>query len=102
METQASPRPQPARPPLGPGRKPKKLKPIDRSQGLLVPLVIENLVPPDHKVRAIWALTGRLDLSRFLDRIVTTEGEVGRMAWNPRLLISIWIYAYSEQVSSAR
>lgn len=102
METQASPRPQPVPPPLSPGRKPKKLKPIDRSQGLLVPLVIENLVPPDHKVRAIWALTGRLDLSRFLDRIVTTEGEVGRMAWNPRLLISIWIYAYSEQVSSAR
>lgn len=30
------------------------------------------------------------------------EGGAGRSAWDPRLLISLWVYAYSEGVSSAR
>jgi hypothetical protein len=34
--------------------KPKaKVKPIDRSQGLLRPVIVEELVGPDHKARAI-------------------------------------------------
>lgn len=82
--------------------RPPKLKPIDRSQGLLRPVVVEELVGPDHKVRAIWELTGRLDLSGFFDGIRSCEGKAGSPAWNPRLLLSVWLYAYSEQVSSAR
>jgi transposase len=79
-----------------------KLKPIDRSQGLLRPVIVEELVGPDHKVRAIWDLTGQLDLSGFLEGILTRQGKAGSPAWDPRLLLSIWLYSYSEQVSSAR
>lgn len=82
--------------------RPPKLKPIDRSQGLLRPVVVEELVGPDHKVRAIWELTGRLDLSGFLNDIRSCQGKAGSPAWDPRLLLSVWLYAYSEQVSSAR
>lgn len=81
---------------------PPKLKPIDRSQGLLRPVIVEELVAPDHKVRAIWDLTGQLDLSGWEATIRSREGQVGRAAWDPRLLLSVWLYAYSEQVSSAR
>jgi transposase len=79
-----------------------KLKPIDRSQGLLRPVMVEELVGPDHKVRAIWDLTGQLDLSGFFEGIRSRQGEAGSPAWDPRLLLSIWLYSYSEQVSSAR
>lgn len=79
-----------------------KLKPIDRSQGFLRPVIVEELVGPDHKVRAIWDLAGQLDLSAWLGKIASKQGQAGRAAWDPRLLLSVWLYAYSEQVTSAR
>ena len=79
-----------------------KLKPIDRSQGLLRPLIVEELVAPGHKARAIWDLSGQLDLSPLRAKIRSQEGQAGRAAWDPRLLLSVWLYAYSEQVTSAR
>jgi transposase len=84
-----------------PAAKPK-LKPIDRDQGILRPVIVDELVPPDHKVRAIWDLTGQLDLSRFYSQIRSQEGKAGSPAWHPQLLLSVWLYAYSEQVTSAR
>ena len=100
---------QPVPPPLSPpspeaepSRGRAKLKPIDRSQSFLRPVVVEELVDPDHKARAIWDLTGELDLSGFVDKVKSEEGKKGRAAWDPRLLLSVWLYAYSEQVTSAR
>lgn len=81
---------------------PPKIKPIDRSQGLLRIVIVEELVPENHKVRAIWDLTGQLDLSGYRKKIKSQEGRSGRAAWDPRLLLSVWLYAYSEQVTSAR
>jgi transposase len=79
-----------------------KVKPIDRDQGLLRSVIVDELVAPDHKVRAIWDLTGQLDLSGLEAKIRSREGQAGRAAWDPRLLLSVWLYAYSEQVTSAR
>lgn len=79
-----------------------KIKPIDRKQSVLIPLDVEKLVGPDHKVRAIWELTGRMDLRELRERIRSRQGEAGQAAEDPRLLISIWIYSYSEGVSSSR
>src|ERR1035441_1814455 len=79
-----------------------KLKPIDREQGLLRPVIVDELVAEDHKVRAIWDLTGELDLSGYYGKIRSKEGKAGAPAWDPRLLLSVWVYAYSKQVTSAR
>ena len=79
-----------------------KMKPIEREQGLLMPVIVDELVPADHKVRAIWELTKQLDLSRFYSKIKSKEGKAGSPAWDPQLLLSVWLYAYSEQVNSAR
>jgi transposase len=84
-----------------PMRRPK-LEVVDRRQLLLRTVDVEQLVAEDDEVRAIWDLTGRLDLSRFYSAITTQEGEAGRQALDPRLLISLWIYAYKSGVSSAR
>ncbi len=46
-----------------------------------------------------WA---RLDLSRFYEDIESSAEEGGRPAFDPQLLISLWVYAYSEGIGSAR
>src|SRR5437899_7557450 len=79
-----------------------KWKPIDRKQQIFTVLDVEALSAADHKARAIWELVGRLELSGFAENIKTVQGEAGRAAWEPRLLVSLWVYAYSEGISSAR
>jgi transposase len=54
------------------------------------------------KSQAIWDLVGSLDLSGYYNRVDSVEGNAGAPAFDPRLLISLWIYAYSKGVSSAR
>lgn len=66
------------------------------------PLDIESLIPPDHAARNVWDLLGRIELSRFAGEIKSVQGHAGRNAWEPRLLIAMWIYAYSRGISSAR
>ncbi|MCC6264789.1 MAG: IS5/IS1182 family transposase, partial [Bryobacterales bacterium] len=63
---------------------------------------VERMLDESHPARAIWDFVGGLDLSRFEKKVKVYEGGSGREAWPPRLLISIWIYAYSRGVSSAR
>ena len=77
-------------------------KEINRQQLLLRPVEVEKLVDLDHPVRAIWELVGQVDLGPFYAEIESVEGVAGRPVWDPRLLISLWIYAYKEGVSSAR
>jgi len=77
-------------------------KEINRQQMVLRPVEVEKLVDLDHPVRAIWELVGRLNLESFYDEIESVEGVAGRPVWDPRLLISLWIYAYKDGVSSAR
>lgn len=67
-----------------------------------MPVDVEELIGQDHKARAIWDLTGRLDLSGLLKKVKTQQEAAGAPAWDPRLLVSIWVYAYSEGISAAR
>ena len=77
-------------------------KPINRQQLLLRPVEVEKLVEEDHPVRAIWELVGQLNLEPFYAEIQSVEGVAGRPVWDPQLLISLWLYAYKDGVSSAR
>jgi transposase len=77
-------------------------KEINRQQLLLRPVEVEKLVDLDHPVRAIWELVEGLNLEPFYVEIESVEGVAGRPVWDPRLLISLWIYAYKDGVSSAR
>ena len=82
--------------------RPAKLKPINRAQMVFRSVDVERLIGEDHRARAIWELTGRINLTAFLKEIKSEVGEVGRASWNPRLLVSIWVYADSEGMTSAR
>ena len=79
-----------------------RLKPINRKQLLLRPVDVERLVHEDHEVRAIWEFTGHLDLTPYYQAIHAIEGRAGSTAFDPRLLVGIWIYAYSKGTGSAR
>jgi len=63
---------------------------------------VEQLVADEHPVRAIWELSGCLDLAPFAVKLRTQRELGGRAAWDPRLLVAVWIWAYSNGVSSAR
>ena len=76
---------------------------VNRQQMSWRAVDVERLIGEDHPARAIWALVGRLDLSAVLSkpsRAATEEG--GRPAFDPQLLISLWVYAYSQGIGSAR
>jgi len=79
-----------------------RLRPVNRSQMILHPVDIDHLIPEDHEARAIWELVGSLDLSSYYDHIDSVEGQAGSSAFDPHLLISLWIYSYSKGISSAR
>jgi transposase len=79
-----------------------RCKPVQRRQLLLRTVDVEKLVGPGHAVRAIWELAGKLDLRAFYAEIGALEGEAGRPAWDPQVLISLWIYAYKDGIGSAR
>lgn len=79
-----------------------RFEPIDRNQVILEPLDIDGLIAPEHPARNVWEILGRLDLSRFLGPVKAVAGHAGRNTWEPRLLIAMWIYAYSRGISAAR
>ena len=79
-----------------------RLKTINRKQLLLRPVDVERLVPDDHEVRAIWEFTGHLDLTAYYQTIHAVEGKAGCSAFDPRLLVAIWIHAYGKGGGSAR
>lgn len=61
-----------------------------------------SFIADDHPARAIWEFVGNLDLAPYLLKILSVEGTAGRPAYDPRLLISLWVFAYSDGVGSAR
>jgi len=69
---------------------------------LLRTVDVEKLVEEEHCVRSIWDLAGRLDLRLYYARIAAVEGSAGREHTDPQLLISLWLYAYSRGIGSAR
>jgi transposase len=79
-----------------------RLAPINRPQLILRTVDVERLIDDDHSARSIWELVGRLDLSLYHAEIAAVEGRAGREHTAPQLLISLWLYAYSRGMSSAR
>lgn len=75
---------------------------VNRAQMCWRPVDVEQLVAEDHPARAIWEFVGRLDLSGYYECIQSSEEAGGRPASDPQLLISLWVYAYSVGIGSAR
>jgi len=75
---------------------------IDREQLCWRPIDIERLIGAEHPARAVWEFIGRLELSPYQEEARAVEGKAGRPGWEPRLLVSLWVYGYSQGIGSAR
>ena len=63
---------------------------------------LEGLLPTEHRARIVWSFVESLDLSELYERIRSREGEVGRPAADPAVMLALWLYATVEGVGSAR
>jgi transposase len=74
----------------------------ERRQMRLLPTSLDALLPDDRKARAVWAYVDRLDLSKLYACIQSVEGDAGRPAVDPRIVLGLWLYATIDGVGSAR
>ena len=91
-----------ARPAEESGAAKPRYEAINREQLCWRVIDVERLIGEEHAARAVWEFVGQLDLSGYRQEARAVEGKAGRPGWEPRLLISLWIYAYSEGVNSGR
>ena len=81
---------------------PVRVKAVQRDQLLMRTLDVEHLVGPDHPARAIWEVVGARDLQPFYEKIKAVETKAGRPPHDPHLLISVWLYSYTQGIASGR
>src|SRR5262249_16251518 len=63
---------------------------------------IESLIGEDHPARLFSAYVEQVDLRELEDAIKAREGHPGPPTITPRLMLALWLYAYSQGVGSAR
>jgi transposase len=79
-----------------------RIRQAERSQTGFEVVDLESLVVDDHPVRAVWSFVEGLDLHWFYDRIKSRGETPGRAATDPRILLTLWLYATADGVGSAR
>jgi transposase/ribosomal protein L5 len=75
---------------------------VNREQLIFRSIDVEQLIAAEHPARAIWEFMGRVDLRAFSAGVKAYEGERGRAAYDPRLLVSLWVYSYSRGITAGR
>jgi transposase len=63
---------------------------------------LDSTIPADHRARLIWAVVERLDLSAFYGDIRSRGEQAGRPATDPKILLTLWLYATTDGVGSGR
>ncbi len=74
----------------------------ERRQGVIQFVMPEDQLEPEHAARVLWQALGKLDLSAFLADARSVEGAAGRPTHSPRMMLTLWTYAISEGIGSAR
>jgi len=62
----------------------------------------DDMLPADHRARLIWRVLQTLDLGEFTAKSKAVEGRAGRNVLSPAMLLTLWLYAISVGVGSAR
>src|SRR5271154_6818411 len=83
------------------GRTPR-LRYANREQMSFRLCSLDGLIPDDHPVRAVWAFVHGLDLKPVLNKIQAVDGGPGAPATDPRILMTLWLYAVVRSIGSAR
>lgn len=88
--------------PVAPAGGSPRLRFANRAQIEMRTCALDNLIPEDHPVRTVWAYVEELDLSDLLAKIKAVEGAAGASAIDPRILLTLWLYATVRGIGSAR
>jgi transposase len=62
----------------------------------------EDTLPEDHRARLLWRVVETLDLAAFTAGAKAREGVQGRPLTSIRMLLTLWLYAISVGIGSAR
>ena len=79
-----------------------RVREADRTQLVWRPVDLEGLLPEDHRARIVWAYVEGLELAPLYQPIRAVEGEAGRAATDPKILLALWLFATLEGVGAAR
>jgi transposase len=86
--------------PAPPGR--PRLRRAERQQVVMHVASLDRLLPEDHRARLVWEFVQGLDLGALYAPIRAVEGQAGRDAIDPQILLALWLYATLDGVGSAR
>jgi len=81
--------------------KPRTTEP-ERRQGAICFEMPDDALDAEHPARALWQVLGTLELGRFLSLARAVEGHAGRPTPCAQMLLTLWTYAISQGVGSAR
>jgi transposase len=84
-----------------PKGKPRIAEP-QRGQGVIRFEMPQDTLAPTHAARVLWDVVGTLNLGAFLKGVRAVEGTVGRKTLSPQIKLTLWLYAISTGVGSAR
>ena len=73
-----------------------------RGVPLMMTTNVEDAVPATHPIRGVWDVVSALDWSGYLSRLRARGSRAGRPALDPRSLATLWVWAMSEGIVSAR
>src|SRR5688572_23844849 len=74
----------------------------ERSQIEWRDAALDQMIPKDHRVRAVWAYVDSLDVKPLYRKFRAVEGVAGRDPVDPKILMALWMFAIIEGISSAR
>ena len=63
---------------------------------------LDELLAEDHPARLLWSAAGMMGLPMFEEAIVARGSGPGRAATDPRILLTLWLYAILDGVGSGR
>jgi transposase len=84
------------------GKGQPRIQKANRQQIEMRVIALDSLIPEDHKVRIVWEMAQEYNLSKLYRQIDAVEGEAGRPAIDPLILVALWLYATTEGEGSAR
>jgi transposase len=79
-----------------------RLRAVNRDQMSFRGESVEQMLPPEHPVRDVWTLVCGWDLSAFWKRVRAVPGQAGAPAFDPRVLLTLWIQATLDGYGSSR
>ena len=76
-------------------------KGVDKSQFTLLPVCLDDYIPDDHICRVISAFVNQLDMKELGFKYAEHE-DIGNRPYDPRMMLSLYIYGYLHRIRSSR